>query len=294
MEFINNLEEKSKPCSIYNTLPKKDDKEEIKIFQKHSNSENKNNYDKIWEYIIKINNIDLSKDLSFITSKQIKNSKKDWKGKNNQFEPRLLCKMDQFNSRPQILKDNNISLLSIKNGEYILIRENIYKKLQKYLCAPKIIKKRHNSLLLDIGDSETSMLDKMLYNGIFEDIIGEKVNGGPFLGGRHRCNFETNIGEQLIEVKGSQYETDGCYETDNYVCIVEAKNIECEDFNIRQLYYPFREVHNKVGDKKKIINLFIYKDKQKIIHIHKFEWGDYKKMLDLNNTGYYQYIEGEN
>ena len=81
--------------------------------------------------------------------------------------------MDQFNSRPQILKDNNISLLSIKNGEYILIRENIYKKLQKYLCAPKIIKKRHNSLLLDIGDSETSMLDKMLYNGIFEDIIGE-------------------------------------------------------------------------------------------------------------------------
>ncbi len=129
----------------------------------------------------------------------------------------------------------------------------------------------------------------MRYNGILENIIGEKIKYGPILGGRHRCNFKTIIGEKKIKIEGSQYETDACYETDNFICIIEAKNINCNDFNVRQLYYPFREVHKKVNNKKQIFCLFIYKDKQNIIHIYKFIWKDYKKMLDIYNTNYYQY-----
>ena len=197
--------------------------------------------------------------------------------------------MDSSNSRPKIFIDNNICIFSIKNGIYGLIKENIYIKLIKYITVPNIINKKNNSLLLDIGESEVSMLDKLYYNNILNDIIGEKIKYGPLLGGRHRCNFDTIIGSKPITIKGSQYETDGCYETENYVCIVEAKCIECNDFNVRQLYYPFREVHKKVGNKKQIICLFIYKDKKNIIHIYKFKWNDYKKMLDIENIGYYQY-----
>ena len=105
------------------------------------------------------------------------------------------------------------------------------------------------------------------------------------MGGRHRCAFETVIGSSLYKIKGSQYETDGCYETENFVCIVEAKSIECTDFNIRQLYYPFREVYKHIGDKKQIICLFIYKDKNNIIHIYKYKWDNYLKMLDIKNIG---------
>jgi len=152
------------------------------------------------------------------------------------------------------------------------------------------VRNNNNSLILDIGESETSMLDKLYYNKIFDDIIGEKIHYGPLLGGRHRCNFNTIIGSETIEIQGSQYETDGCYETDNYVCIVEAKSIECDDFNIRQLYYPVREVYKKIGDKKKIICLFIFKDKNQIIHIHKYKWNNYEKMLDIENIGYCQYV----
>ena len=74
------------------------------------------------------------------------------------------------------------------------------------------------------------MLDKMLYNGILDNIIGEKVNYGPLLGGRHRCSFETLLGEETFKINGSQYETDGCYETENFVCIVEAKSEDYKDF----------------------------------------------------------------
>lgn len=243
----------------------------------------------LWNHIINTNNIDLSKDLSLLTSADIKKCSKSWKGKENQFEPRLLCKMDTSKSRPQIFIDNNICILSINNGKYALIKENIYIPLIKYDCVPNIIINRTDSLILNIGESETTMLDKLKYNGIFDDIIGEKIKYGPLLGGRHRCSFNTIINSKSIEIKGSQYETDGCYETDNYVCIVEAKSIECDDFNIRQLYYPFREVYEKVRNKKEIICLFIYKDKKNIIHIYKFKWNDFNKMLDIINIGYYQY-----
>lgn len=243
----------------------------------------------IWKHIIKSNNIDLTKNISMITAENIKKSNKTWKGKRNQFEPRLLCKMDSNKSRPMIFKENNIYILSIKNGTYLLLKENIYQPLIKYNCVPNVITTEHDSLILNIGQSETTLLDKLKYNNIFDDIIGEKIKYGPLLGGRHRCSFDTIVGSEHVKIQGSQYETDGCYETDNYVCIVEAKSCECEDFNIRQLYYPFREVYKKIRDKKKIICLFIYKDKRKIVHIYKYKWNNYEIMLDIENIGYYQY-----
>lgn len=243
----------------------------------------------IWQHIIDSNNIDLTNYLSIITSEDIKKCRKTWNGHKSQFEPRLLCKMDSNKMRPKVLIDNNICILSVKNGTYALIKENIYIPLIKHNCVPKIIYNKNDSLILDMGNSETSMLDSLKYNNIFDDIIGEKIKYGPLLGGRHRCNFDTIVGSTCMEIRGSQYETDGCYETDNYICVVEAKSVDCTDFNVRQLYYPYREVYNKAGGKKQIICLFIYKDKQNIIHIHKYEWMNYKKMLDIKNIGYYQY-----
>tara|TARA_Y100000389_G_scaffold196556_1_gene229683 strand:+ start:13125 stop:13892 length:768 start_codon:yes stop_codon:yes gene_type:complete len=248
----------------------------------------------IWNHIININNIDLNVNLSILTASQIKDSKDSWTGENNQFEPRLLCKIDKKESRPQVFIDNNICILSIKNGTYALIKEDIYIPLPKYFGPTNKISNESNSLILDIGESETTMLDKLYYTNTLSNIIGEKIKYGPLLGGRHRCNFRTIIGKDEVEINGSQYETDGCYETDNYICIVEAKSINCNDFNIRQLYYPYREVYKKVKDKKQIICLFIHKDKKDkdIIHIHKFRWNDYRIMMDIIHLDYYQYKFG--
>lgn len=252
-------------------------------------SRNKN---EVWTHIIKQNNIDLTKNVSYITAKQITKCRDSYKGtKKSQFESRLLCKFDSSQKIPKIFKDNNISVISVKNGTYALIKENIYIDLKTYPIEPKTFIKKIDSLILDIGDSETSMLDKLYYNKVLSEIIGEEIKYGPLLGGRHRCHFETIIGQTPLKIDGSQYETDGCYETENYVAVVEAKSINCKNFNIRQLYYPFREVHKKVLDKKQIITLFIYKDKKKIIHIHKFKWNDPRKMLDITQIGYYKYVE---
>ena len=147
-----------------------------------------------------------------------------------------------------------------------------------------------NSLVLSIGNSETSMLDKLRYDGILEEIIGESIKFGPLLGGRHRCSFDTILGNEELDIQGVQYETDGCYETDNYICIIEAKSIKCSSFNIRQLYCPFKTIYEEINDKKKIINLFIFKDKRNTIHIYKYEWKNPLKMMDIHCTGYFRYI----
>ena len=245
---------------------------------------------KIWCHIINYCGIDLNNKISYITSKQIKNAKYTWKGVNSQFEPRLLCKMDTIESRPDIFKEYDICLLSVKNGVYALIKENIYIPLNIYKTPPNIIKEVSDSMLLDIGDSEMTILDKLYYNNILEHIIGEKILYGPLLGGRHRCNFDTIIGDISLSIKGSQYETDGCYETKNTVCIIEMKSVPYDNFNIRQLYFPFREVYKKVNKCKKIFALFICKDRYNIIHIYKYSWKNYLNMTDIELNGYFKYV----
>lgn len=244
----------------------------------------------IWEHILQEINYKPEDDKTYITSDQIKKCKSSWKGKDNQFEPRLLCKQDSEEKRPEIFKKYKICILSVKNGTYLLTKENIYLSLPKFNSPPKKIKIISDSLLLKIGDSETSMLDNLNYNGILEEILQEKGIKGPFLGGRHRCKFKTVLGNQEIEIDGSQYETDGCYETKEQICLVEAKSIPVESFNIRQLYFPFRSVYDVVKDKKKISALFVFKDKNSIIHIYNYKWNNPKSMMDIVLDSYYCYI----
>lgn len=246
------------------------------------------NIDKLWTHILREINFNPDDNMCIITTKQIKSCKNTWNGKANQFEPRLLCKLDCIKDTPIIFRNYGISLISIENSKYMLLKENIYIPLKEFKVEPKIIKNKINSYILKIGNSESKMLDVLQYNDIFEEIINEKILYTG-LNGRHRCSFNTNINDLEITIKGSQYETDGCYESKTKICIVEAKMKPYEDFNIRQLYYPYRALYDVVGNDKEIFCLYIFKDRYNIIHIYKFEWKNYRNMLDVSNTGFYKY-----
>ena len=256
------------------------------------NQEDKNNN---LEWIHILNNINPSynkKDDLIITSKQIKDSKVSWVGRKNQFEPRLLCKHDHICKQPKIFRDNGLALLSIKNGEYILTNGKIFINLPNNDKDIKKIDIPNVSMLLTIGESETSMLDKLQYSGILDEIIGEKILIGPLLGGRHRCSFNTNFNNKDIIIQGSQFETDGCYETENYYIVVEAKIIDgdTDNFNIRQLYYPSKTIYDNTNGCKKIISLYIYKNKKNdIIYIYKYKWNNINFMNDIHCIDYYRY-----
>lgn len=227
-----------------------------------------------------------------ITAEQIKNAKNTWTGKANQFEPRLLCKQDTDDERPQIFKDNELCIISIKNGSYLLTKNNIYCKLEYPEKKTNLIKKCIDSILLDIGDSECSLIDNLRYSGLFETdkYLNEEIKFGSLLNGRHRCSFTTKIGDKDVDICGSQYETDSCYESKNKILLIEAKGQNnMSTFNIRQLYYPYRTIYDKVKGRKEIMCLFINKNKDNSIHIWKFEFTNPLEMTSIKNIGYDKY-----
>ncbi len=252
-----------------------------------------------WYHIFKELNYDGKSEI-IISSKQIKNCKKSWKSdKKSQFEPRLLCKQDSDDERPEIFKKYGLCIISIKNGLYLLTKYSIYQPLS-YDNSSIIFKlKKNNEILtLKIGNSESSKIDNIRYSGLFEtsEYLGQKIIGDKLLSGRHRCTFKTKINDKEISVEGSQYETDAVYESKNKILVIECKNDKKpESFNIRQLYYPYRTIYDVVLDKKEIIPIFIYaepKDK-KIIHIWKYTFSDPLVMSSIELVNYikYQIIE---
>lgn len=245
----------------------------------------------IWKHIF--NEIKYNGDKEvIITADEIKKCGKTWKGKNNQFEPRLLCKQDSVEDKPKIFKDYNINIISIKNGEYLITKNVIYFNLEYPKVKINKIKKNANSLLLNIGNSESSLIDNLRYSGLFEksQYLGEKILFGSLLNGKHRCSFTTKIGTKEVDIKGSQYETDACYESKNKILLIECKGVNnLSSFNIRQLYYPYRTIYDKVYCTKEIKTLFINKDKNNIIHIWKFEFENPQVMSSIINTGYHKY-----
>jgi hypothetical protein len=271
------------------TCKKENIAENINDTDDDSNNEYKNN-GKIWIHILKYINYDCKKDRE-ISADDIKNAKKTWKGKSSQFEPRLLCKQDTKDERPGIFKKNNLCMLSIKNGTYLITKENIYIDLEYPDVKHKSINKNSKSLLLKLGNSESTLIDNLRYSGIFEQkkYLDEKINFGPLLNGRHRCSFKAILGNTKIEAKGVQFETDACYESDNKILIIECKGKPEKNFNIRQLYCPYRYIYDSVKDKKEIIPLFITKDKDNFIHIWKYKFEDPQKMMSIKKIDYNKY-----
>jgi len=52
-------------------------------------------------------------------------------------EPRLMTKFDHSKNRPLIFKKNNLSILPIDNGEYIIGHFDLYQKLDDSTTIPK-------------------------------------------------------------------------------------------------------------------------------------------------------------
>jgi hypothetical protein len=224
----------------------------------------------------------------------IKNCKSTYKSKKiSQFEPRLLCYQTTEKERPEIFKENNVCILPIKNGEYLLTKQNIFYKLD-YINTNNIkLKKDETSILNELGESETTIINNLKYSGLFETktYMNETITHSYPLFGRHYCSFKMNLNNEEICVDGVQYEIDGTFESENKILLIECKNSpkKIDSFNIRQLYYPYRAIYDKIQNKKEIICIYIHKLKD-IVYIWKFKFNDYQNLNSIECIGSNSYI----
>lgn len=183
----------------------------------------------------------------------------------NEFrEARLMTKFDFKKSLPTLFKDNNISILPISRGQYLISHFDNYKDIDIFdnndvtkMNFPDYIK----SIDFNNISSESTALNCAHVSGILSDFIGEKklyptVNGRM---GSDSFSFNitnTNSKNKIeVSVNNSQLEIDAGFETRNALTLIEAKNSLSENFIIRQIYYPFRLWSDRI--KKELISIYM-------------------------------------
>lgn len=204
-----------------------------------------------------------------ITAKQIKDI--------SNREPRLMAKFDNKINLPAIYKKNNLSILPITRGSYIISSFNAYQDIcisnsnVKNFSIPDYIE----SINYQSISSEASAINCAYISGIFNDFF-EDDDIVPTLSGRMSSeefnftiqNLKTSNNLQIC-VKNSQIEIDGGFEGIKSLGIIEAKNKIADDFLIRQLYYPYRLWQNKIS--KKIRPVFMTFSNG-IFSLYEFDW----------------------
>lgn len=178
------------------------------------------------------------------------------------WEPRLMTKHDHSINRPQIFRDNSLSILPVTRGSYIIgamdlyhnfalsDREKVFDNVDSIsISSPTFIE----SIDFNNITSEAIAINSMYVTDILKDFLNEPtllptVNGRM---GAGAFSFTVNClsGKNkslLVNVNNSQVEIDGGYEGLNSLCLIEAKSSLSTDFLVRQLYYPYRLWNNKI------------------------------------------------
>lgn len=233
---------------------------------------NKTVIDTNWEEIFRDYNVinKINKDGFFvITSKQINSYK----------EARLMAKFDHKAQLPQIFNDNNLTILPINRGTYIIGHFEAYLKFQESKVEIKTVSFPSYLESLNYKDisSESTVINCAFVSNILQDFIEEKELYPTVSGRMSSSKFSFNISKKFsdklfeINVENSQIEIDGGFEGEKSLAIIEAKNYISDDFLVRQLYYPFRLWREKVS---KIVRPLFISYSNGIFHLREYQFFD--------------------
>ena len=136
------------------------------------------------------------------------------------------------------------------------------------------IYKSDKSLILSIDNGDNSQLYILRYNGLFEskDYLNETILFEHIIV-KNNSNILLNINDEKINFITSKYENIIGFESNNKILLVYNKKYNFESFDVKQLYYPYKMLYDKINNKKEIIPLFFNTDNS-FINIYKFKFTD--------------------
>jgi len=216
---------------------------------------------KSWNKIFKDYKIlehDFDKEPFPLTAAQIKTSCQNFK-KTAEKEVRILCKQDARNDRPQIFIDNNLFLLPVKNGYYVIVKGEGYIDIPDITSEPKIYNSQLDFKLetSEVGNSEMQHLDFAYASSLIRTFMNDNSLVLTIRGRKYTPKFSFKVGKQTIKTISVQTEVDAGFEGKDKIVLVEAKNSKTQNTIIRQLFYPFKQW--KTYTKKKVYLLFFEK-----------------------------------
>lgn len=167
----------------------------------------------------------------------------------NEFrEARLMTKFDHKVNLPKLFSDNNLAILPISRGAYVISKFEAYKDFHQ--LDPQIYKVSFPDYIESIDyeniTSESIAINCAYVSGIFSDFLQDRELLPTISGRMSSETFSFQIRNTAtssyvsVDVANSQIEVDAGFEGSKSLSIIEAKNFLSDDFLIRQLYYPYR------------------------------------------------------
>lgn len=186
--------------------------------------------------------------LFFISSRELNQFSKPMGGP----DARNLVKYDHRSQLPPSFKKNNLSILPVARGEFVIGSFDIYASLGEDSDPPLVSYSIPSHLeTLQKLRSETDSLILGHHAGAISELAGEEaafVGGGKDSGPGFTMTVATSgrrAREELFIKRGVTIEIDGLFESKSFIIAIEAKMKSAVDFNVRQLYYPFRALRER-------------------------------------------------
>jgi hypothetical protein len=252
-------------------------------------SDSKN--DKAWEQLFEKHKIAATvadKQFMFINSTEI-----------NEFrEARLMTKFDHKSQLPKLFSDNNLSILPISRGGYIIGNLETFYDFDSSEDIP-VTKFNFPNYLESLDyrnvNSEATAINCAFVSDIIQDFTGDE-DIRPTVSGRMSSlsfNFGINSNKEKLNINviNSQIEIDGGFEGRNTLSLIEAKNYISKDFIVRQLYYPYKLWASKIN---KTVRPIFLTYTNGIFHLREYTFDDpnYYNSLRLIQEKKYAVIEG--
>lgn len=172
------------------------------------------------------------------------------------FEPRLLTKHDHSSQVPAIMAKHGLTLLTLSKSAWRLGHFEIFASLPNWtspaegeiqvFSLPGWVKSIDPNRIT----GEPVALSAAFTSGILQEFCGADL--APTINGRHSAGsfaFEVTDsvhGAAQLHVASPQIEVDAGYESPQALWLFEAKLHLPSDFNLRQLYYPFRTWRERI------------------------------------------------
>lgn len=211
-------------------------------------------------------------------------------------EPRLMTKIDYEEVLPQVMKNNQLSILAISNWVYRIARTNPFIKIAPISSVEKVknMMVRDDIYTIDPFSikTESQILDICGVNWILDEVFWEKT----YLTIRWRIRIDSEIGFTLnstqYNISWVQIEVDGGYEWASSINLVEAKMWGRGNLSIRQLLYPELFWKSHVTNKEIRSHVLLY-ERNIIRFIPFYIVSNWEYILDSNNEKQFQFIHSD-
>lgn len=191
-------------------------------------------------------------------------------------QPRLMAKHDFSTSRPWIFQRLRLGIVPVSRSEYLVGRFNLYERFpetQRGEVRTLELPAGLDTLSLEAVSSEAVALNGASASGMLEDFLGCAPLQATVAGRMSTHGLKVRLPDLGVDVAvdRAQMEIDGGFESLEHLVLVEAKNHLSEDFNIRQLYFPYRRFQQRLA--KDVVPVYLVYSNG-IFHLYRYEFRD--------------------